>query len=145
MDHKHTKPQPAYPMKPETKRQIWLQIWLPLIVGILVVAGIVTGLTLAHIGTASAWGDTALVFLLLPLLLVGIIMISLAGVLVYFVGRVMRGLPGPLRMVDAKVQQTACWARRVSGPLVKPFIVLQASWSSVQTVRDRIISIFRAE
>ncbi len=145
MNHKRPVPQPAHPLKPETKRHIWFQIWLPMIIGLLVVAGIVTGLMLAQVSTASTWADTALVFLLLPVIVVGIFVISAVGVLVYFVGRLMRRLPGPLRMVDDRVQQAAGMTRRVSGQLVKPFIVLPASWSSIQTVMDRIFSIFRAE
>jgi membrane protein implicated in regulation of membrane protease activity len=145
MDHKRTATQLAYPMKPETKRQIWSQIWLPFIIGILIVSGIVTGLMFARVGTASAWADTAFVFLFLPLLLVGIIVIATVGALIYFVGRAMRRLPGPLRMVDARVKQAEGMARRVSGQLVKPFIVLPAGWASIQAVIDKILSIFRAE
>ena len=145
MEHKRVEPPPVYRMKPETKRQIWLQIWLPFILGVLVLMGIVTGLVLTRAGTTSAWADAALVFLLLPILLVGMIVIVGIGILVYFVGKLARRVPGPLRMADDKMQQVEVIVRRVSGQMVKPFIHLPASWASVQAAVENILSIFRAE
>ena len=145
MEHKRVEPPPVYRMKPETKRQIWLQIWLPFILGVLVLMGIVTGLVLTRAGTTSAWADAALVFLLLPILLVGMIVIVGIGILVYFVGKLARRVPGPLRMADDKMQQVEGIVRRVSGQMVKPFIHLPASWASVQAAVENILSIFRAE
>ncbi|MFV9674800.1 MAG: hypothetical protein ACNYZI_05405, partial [Anaerolineales bacterium] len=69
--------------RPAEKRDYWVWIYLPFLIGILVFVGIGLLVVRAGFGSASVWADTSLIFMLLPMILLGLVLLVLLVALVY--------------------------------------------------------------
>jgi hypothetical protein len=84
----------------------WVEIPLGVGLAILIVAAVL--LIRNGIGSASAWADVVLTWLLLPVMLVGLLGLLALGGLVYTMARLLGWLPG-------RAAPAAAWLARFSG------------------------------
>ena len=69
------------------RRQMRLQVYLPLGLSALAVIALVVGLWLGGVGDAGTWADVAVIMLLIPALLVGLIVLAAFIALAVLVGK----------------------------------------------------------
>jgi hypothetical protein len=132
------KPSPRY------LRQIWLQIYLPLFVGILGLIGLVILLRRGAVGTASAFADASTVFLLIPVIFLGLLFTLVCIALSVGLGYLIGWLPGPIRKGWEALIRVESGVRRGADLAAQPMISAKGVWASVQAVLDSVASIFRA-
>jgi hypothetical protein len=117
------------------KRQRRLQIFLPL--GLLLVTILVGGVLLwpATPLAASAYADTALSFLILPLILFGLIGLAVVVGAIYVLVLVMRRLPEPAYRVHLAFSRVQRGVRRGADVAVVPFIRASALGAAIRAIR----------
>jgi uncharacterized Tic20 family protein len=76
------------------RRQVLWQITVPFIAGIILLLVVAVLASLSGAGTARLFGDIALIWLILPMLVVLLILAVITGGLVYLVIRLNKALPG---------------------------------------------------
>jgi len=125
------------------RRQVRLQIYLPLGFGIVAVAGAGIGLALEGVGTASAWADITLVYLLIVALIAGLIALAGVGALAFGVGWVIARLPGPAMQAQALVARAAGMVRRGAEAGIRPILVTRSAWASVRVALCALAGVLR--
>ena len=141
------KPRDVYPgfkQKPDKafRKTVWLQIYIPLIFIILLVAGLVTVLWTGGVGTFSGWADTALTFLLIPVLLLGLIIFGVLAVLCYGIFYLIGWIPGPSKEGQRIMRRVAFEVRRVADGIGRPFMAPRAAVSALRKAIRHLASIF---
>jgi len=116
------------------RRSLWLSVILPFILGVAAVAALVFFAARAPFSAPSAWADTSLVFLLLPMLILCLIPLVITGLLIFGTTKLLAWLPEPLGSLESGV-------RRVNRSLskgirigLKPLIILKALWAAIKSV-----------
>jgi hypothetical protein len=132
------KPSPRY------LRQIWLQIYLPLFVGVLGLIGLVVFLRRGAIGTASAFADASTVFLLIPVIILGLLFTLVCLALSVGLGYLIGWLPGPIRKGWEALIRVESGVRRGADVAALPMISAKGAWASLKAMVDSVASIFRA-
>ena len=129
----------------EFQKRVWLQIYLPLILIILLVGSLVAYLWVGGVGTYSGWADTALIFLLIPVLLAGLIFFAVVAGLCYGIIYLIGWLPGPSKQGQEIMRRVAFETRRVADLVVRPFFAHNAAKSAFSKAIRHLASIFSPE
>jgi flagellar biogenesis protein FliO len=130
------KPSKAY------RRLVWMQIYLPLILAILIVGGLVTGLWLGKVSTFSAWADTSLVLLTIPVILVSLIVLAVCIAVCYGIMRLIGLIPEPAKRGQEFAARAAQVSRRVGNLIARPFLYPHAARSAMAEALRSLTSIF---
>lgn len=126
-------------------RQIWLQIYLPLFVGLLGLIGLVVFLRNGGVGTASAWADASTVFLLMPVIILGLFLTVVCIGLSVGLGYLIGWLPGPIRKGWEALLRVESGVRRGADMAARPMISAKGVWASMRAGAEAVTSIFRPE
>jgi hypothetical protein len=124
-------PPPSEPEISPDRRAFILQVVLPLFIGLLVLAALIVLVWQSGLGTASAWADTSLIFLLIPWLCVGLLPLVALGALWYGVFKLTTWLPGPLRKGKEYIDLGNRYMRRGMDVAVKPMFTIKGIWAVV--------------
>ena len=138
-NHPKLKPDKAF------RKIVWLQIYLPLIFIIFLVAGLVVVLWEGGVGSTSGWADAALVILMIPALLVGILILAIVAGLCYGVMYVVGWIPGPAKRVQEIATRVGYESRRFANMAVRPLMVPRAAKTAVVETIRYLVSIFSKE
>jgi len=138
---------PDFRQKPDKvfRKSVWLQIYIPLIFIILLVVGLVAILWIEGVGTYSGWADAALIFLLIPALLVGIIFFGVLAALCYGVFYLIGWIPGPSKEGQEMMRRVAFETRRVADLISRPFLAPRAAKSALGKAFRHLASIFSSD
>ena len=118
------------------RKQTFWQIVFPLALGVLIVLALAVLVILApsHGGNTSVayWSHLATVWLILPALLIGLILLILTGGFVYLLNRLLNIVP----VYALKAQQAMVWLSRMvryrADQSVQPVLSVQSWWASVR-------------
>ena len=109
--------------KRDRGRVYWLEIYLPALAGVLVLAGLVYGIWRFGVGSASAWADVSLVFLLPLTMLCCLVPLVVLLALVVAVAVLTPKIPEPMQkarefmeMLDGRVKT---WSHRIERPFIR--------------------------
>jgi hypothetical protein len=122
------------------RRAIWLQVYLPLTLGaILVVALIVIRMVASGRGgaTASGMADVALVALLLPMMLLGLIALAMVVMLTVGLARLIGWIPDRSRIVQKIAAQASRQSDRIAGRAAQVIVVPKSVWGALRVLRVR--------
>lgn len=115
------------------RRQVWLEIYLPLAAGGMILAIGALVLWQGSGGGLPTWRDTALVLLVLPWLVIGIVALLVVATLGVVIGRVVIWLPPRARRAQGILERTSDAARRTGDALAEPLIKVRAAWGASRT------------
>ncbi|TFH36691.1 MAG: hypothetical protein E4G99_04340 [Anaerolineales bacterium] len=121
----------------------WLWIGLPLLVGAAVVAGLVAVVLTNGFGTPRIWADVSLVFVLMPLCLMGVIPLAVLIALSYGTARLVGWLPEALDPVSPWIDRLGREVRRGADLAARPMIAVQGFMAMVETILRGLIDIVR--
>ncbi|MEJ2013690.1 MAG: hypothetical protein P8X64_15890 [Anaerolineales bacterium] len=127
------------------RTSLWLSVLLPFLAGTLVIAALVAWAWIGGAGDASAWADTSLTFLMLPLLLLCLLPFVLMLALSYGLGKLIGWLPEPLDKVDHALGQVGRGAEKVTRAAVQPLIRAKAFSAAAVAGWARLGEIIRGE
>ncbi len=124
------------------RRQAWLEIYLPLGFALLIVGVVVVLLARSGVGDASSWADAALVVLILPLLILGLLVLVGLAFLAYGLFQLGGLIPGPARQVQEVFYRAQFDSRRATDLLVSPVIAVRGAVAALRAARRQVSSIF---
>ncbi len=120
-----------------TRQKAW-QITLPLLLGVIValVFAILAGL--AQAGDASRWADIALIFLLIPVMVVTLLFLAFFAALVYLMLRLLRIVPPFALKVQDVFAQIEQRVRIGANLTVEPFLRVQSWLAALRVLRREL-------
>jgi len=124
-------------------RQVRRQVYLPLAVGVLAVVGLVVLAGTAHVAGTRTWADVALVFLLLPVLVVGVLVLGAAVGGAYLVTRLIQILPEPAARVRLYWRRYSRMAERGADLAVEPILRGYSVWSGAAATARKTKALLR--
>lgn len=124
-------------------RQVRLQVILPLGIGALLVAGLAGLAGTAHGAPVGAWADVALVALLIPIMLVGLILLAVTLAVAVLVGRLIPRIPEPAAKLRLHWHHYSRMAERAVDSVAAPMIRGGALAHSAATVVRRLRGAWR--
>jgi hypothetical protein len=127
------------------RKTLWLQIYLPFILILLLLAAVVASLWIGGAGTFSGWADAALVILMIPALLMGLILFVLLAGLCYGLLYIYGLIPGPAKRVQEISARISTGARRFANLAIRPILVPRAVKTTVVETIRYLTSIFSRE
>ena len=109
------------------KRQTFWQVLLPVLLSVLVVlVGLVFLILTAtqgdSAGQLSGWADTSLIWLLLPVMGVGLIAILLLAVIIYLLARLLKVLPTYTALVQHYFAIGEGWVKGMAARVLHPVL-----------------------
>ena len=127
----------------ETRRQIWMQVYLPLGIGVITLAALVLWVWQAEFGAVSVWGDVALVVVLIPLFVLGLITLIVSAGLTYGAFWLFGWLPDPLHRLQSTIARVERGTQKGADGVARPMLVVQAVIAMLKAAVGSIVSIFR--
>lgn len=147
METKQEKRIDASKPKPDKNFQkvVWLQIYLPFIFLLLILAAVVAVLWVGGAGSYSGWADSALVILMIPALLVGLVIFGALAALCYGVMVVIGLIPEPAKRAQEIAGRIAAETRRFADMAARPMMVPKAIKTTILETIHHFASIFSKE
>lgn len=118
-------------------RQVWLQIALPLGLGGLLGGVGLYALLAANVGNAARAAQVATLFLAIPLILIGVILLVALVAAIYFTGRAMRWIPEHTIYLHRWLQQANHAILRGADYAAKPMLAAQSWGQALRRVFQR--------
>ena len=126
----------------EHKREVSQQIYLPVIIGFLVILAGVIAIIIYGVQAGSnlrRWADVSLIWVIIPAMFIGIVMMVVVIGALYGITRVLGILPGYSKIVQGYFQQADIKVAQVTNGIVEPILRVRSSWAVVKR-RDRIMT-----
>ena len=127
------------------QKTVWLQIYIPFIFILLLLGAIVAVLWVGGVGSYSGWADSALVILIIPALLLGLILFVILAGLCYGVMVIIGIIPEPAKRVQEISTRIAIETRRFADLSVRPLLIPKAAKTAVIEALRFLASIFSKE
>ncbi|MEE8122416.1 MAG: hypothetical protein V3T55_12870 [Anaerolineales bacterium] len=125
------------------KRGDWVWINLPFLTAVLALVGISFLIVRAGFGSMSAWADASLSLMLLPIIILGLIPLTLFGLMIYGVIKLIAILPDLFQSVRRIFGQAENAIQRTGDIAVRPLIVMKSSWAGLRASCGWLVSIVR--
>ncbi|MGD0708215.1 MAG: hypothetical protein ABSA51_07160 [Anaerolineaceae bacterium] len=119
---------------------VW-SIWVPLGVVLAVLLGFMILTVLggtAHSPQVSQWSAISIIFLILPMLVVGLVVLIFLLAIVYGINLLQKNAPGWLQTVQAFVQVARFKIEGAADSVVRPFLAASSLWSKIKFTVDRL-------
>lgn len=123
------------------RRQMLLQVWLPLIITIIVVLAIAVLSVIGAVQGSSQidrWGSIAAIWVIIPVLIVGIVLMAIVGGLAFGVAILVRKTPGWMLKAQLLSLRIALIVRRAADAATKPVVKANTLSARAVTLWDRI-------
>lgn len=130
----------ASPMR-DHRRQMLLQVWLPLTVSIIIFLALAI---LAVVGAVQGssqverWGNISAIWVIIPVLFFGIILMALVGGMAYGVSKLLGKMPGWMLKAQLAMIRLALMVRRAADSATKPVVAVNTFSTRATTLWDRI-------
>jgi hypothetical protein len=118
------------------RRQIVRQIILPVVLSAVLMIALIVWICLATFnqgGDVGRWAAISTMWIVTPVMFVGLIVLALLGGLIYLMIRILRGLPYYTGMAQDYVYIGQGYVKRFADMLVKPIIGLNG-W--IETIKE---------
>jgi len=139
---------PEEDFRPAERRDDWLWIYLPFFIAVLLLMGLCYLIVRGGFGTTSAWADTSLVFMLVPVIILGLVPLLLTGLMIYGVYKLSAILPEAFQRARMFFKQVEDATQQAGDAAARPFLVTQSFWAVVQAIFGwlaSIVKIFKGE
>ncbi|HTX78506.1 MAG TPA: hypothetical protein VMC62_02510 [Longilinea sp.] len=119
---------------------VW-SIWVPLAVVLAALLGLMILTVLggiAHSQQVGQWSAISVIFLVLPMLAVGLVVLVLLLALVYALSLLQKNMPGWLQTAQGYVLLARSKVEGAANSLVKPFLGAQSQWSKAKFTAEKL-------
>lgn len=119
---------------------LW-QVWVPLAVSILIVLALAILSVVGAVRGSSQvdrWGAISAIWVILPVLLVGLLLLALVGGSAYGVSKLLNKMPGWMLKAQLFMLRLALIIRRTTDTMTKPVFAVNTFTTSAGTLWDRI-------
>jgi len=125
-------PKPEHLSYKKHRRQMMNQIILPVIVSALVVIALTVLVSLATFGMdgdVARWAAISTIWLVIPFILMGLIVLAILVSLIYLMARVLQIIPTYTGIAQGYAAKARWYITRSANMLIRPFLVIEA-WSA---------------
>lgn len=130
-----------WPGNTQTRRrhriEVWWQIAVPLLLAIALVFGGAYLVGVNETGNAERLAQIAMMLLSIPLLLIGLIFLTLFAALIYVLGRAIRWIPPRSLRVQRAVQRFSRATVRLADVAAEPLIQIESAAGAVRHALGR--------
>jgi uncharacterized membrane protein len=122
------------------RRQFWLQIFLPIILMILIIIAVAVLTSISALGgngDPSRWAAISTIWLVIPAMMFGLLLLALLAGLVYLLARSLDILPSYASLAQYQVNRVASSIKRFSDKATKPIIFLNSLGASMKAIFGR--------
>lgn len=117
------------------RREVLIQITIPLVVGVVILIALMVLAALSSAPTASRWGDISLIWLIIPTMLFGMILLILTAAVAYGVVRLIQVVPGLFRKLQDLLNTVGAMVRMIDDKLVEPSLRIHSFWAGARAAR----------
>jgi lysylphosphatidylglycerol synthetase-like protein (DUF2156 family) len=107
------------------KRQLAWQILVPFLVATAVILGVAVLVASGSADTNRPWADVSFVLMIAPMLLVALMVVSVLGLLIYGIARLLKVTPKYTAKAQSYVASAAAGARKLADGSTKPVVWAQ--------------------
>lgn len=129
-----------HPSYQKHRRQFWTQIFLPMILMVLIIIAIaiITGVAaFGQNGDAPRWAAISTIWLVIPVMFIGLIFFIVLAGLVYLLARGLQLLPPYTSKAQYYVDRGASEAKRFSDMAVQPVLFIEEIIASLKAIFRR--------
>lgn len=122
------------------RRQFWLQIFLPVLLPILIIiaVAVLTSISaLSGTGDPSRWAAISTIWLVIPAMMFGLLLLATLVGLVYLLARGLDVLPSYTSLAQYYVNRVASSIKHFSDKATKPVIFLNSLGASMKAIFGR--------
>jgi hypothetical protein len=123
------------------RKQRITQIFLPVVFSALMLIGLVVLISFATFnsgGDVSRWAAISTIWIVIPILIAGLIVLVILGGLIYLMARALSALPRYTGLAQDYVQLAKGYIIRGANMVVKPVIALEGFIENVKAFFERI-------
>jgi hypothetical protein len=117
-----------HPSYQNHRRQLWTQILLPILIAVLVFIAVIIMTSLATFrahGDVDRWAAISTIWLILPIMIVGVILLALIIAMIYLIARFTTLIPPYSYQAQRIVYRIEGAVRHFAGMVRKPLLALQ--------------------
>ena len=132
-----------HPSYQNHRRQFWLQIFLPLIVAVLLmlaVAVITSVAAFGQNGDAPRWAAISTIWLVIPVMFFGLVLLAILGGLVYLLARTLQVLPPYTSKAQYYVDRGTSEVKRFSDMAAEPVLFIEGIIARLKAIIGQISS-----
>jgi hypothetical protein len=118
-------------------RQVWLQILLPLIVFCLAILVLAVSVSLTGNDQVTRFSDISLIFLILPTVIVGVVILSLFGLGIFLMARFLKIIPAYTNLVQIYIDRFSKMVTKLSDRSASPIFFVESTAASLKAVFRR--------
>jgi uncharacterized membrane protein len=129
-----------HPSYQKHRRQFWLQVFLPmsLAAAIIVALAVTTGIAaFGENGDAPRWAAISTIWLVIPVIVFGLIVLAVLIGIVFLLARTLRVLPPYSSKAQYYVNRGASEAKRFSDMAAKPVLFIEGVMASLKAIFGR--------
>jgi hypothetical protein len=122
------------------KQKLW-QIWVPLGIAIALISALLVWAALATLGdpvVGMEWAAISIIFLSLPAMLIGLIILAVLAGLIYLISKLLRVLPYYSLMARTFVYRAGAKLINVTDTLAKPVVFINSLWAGWLKLLERL-------
>jgi FtsH-binding integral membrane protein len=134
MNSRSSKNHPSYQ---NHRHQFWLQIFLPMILAVLLIIVVAVITSLAAFGAndrSPVWAAISTIWLVIPVMFFGLIVLALLGGLVYLMVQTLKTLPPYTSKAQYYVNRGASEAKRFSDMAAQPVLFIEEIKASLKAI-----------
>ncbi len=88
--------------------------------------------------TVTKWSHLSAVYLLIPILIAGFVMLAVQSAIIYGLAKLLDILPVYTRKLQGYLRQLEAWIRKWSDKSSEPILAVQSWWAGFQTTMKRL-------
>ncbi|MCX6058495.1 MAG: hypothetical protein NTW69_10135 [Chloroflexi bacterium] len=134
-------PHPEHYSFLQHRRQVTRQIILPVVISALLMLGLIVLISLVTFksaGDVSRWAAVSTIWIIIPILLTGLIILALLIGLIYLMARALNALPHYTGLAQDYVYIAQSYIMRGAEMVVKPVIALDGFIENIKAFFERI-------
>jgi hypothetical protein len=134
-------PHPEHPSYQLHRKQRTTQIILPMVISTLLLVGVIVLISLATFnsnGDVSRWAAISTIWIIIPVLFTGLVVLVILGGLIYLMARALGALPHYTAIAQDYVHIAQSYIIRGADMVVKPIIGLEGFIENVKAFFERI-------
>ena len=119
------------------RRQFWLQIFLPMMLTVLFILAVAILTTLAAFGgggDAPRWAAISTIWLVIPIMLFGLLVLAILVGLVYVLARGLKEIPTYTSMAQRQVNRAKRTIKHYSDTATKPVLFIEGINASLKAI-----------
>jgi len=133
-------PQPVHESYLRHRREIAWQIILPVVLTALLIVALIVLVNIATFnqgGDVGRWAAVSTIWIIIPVMLAGLILLALIGAVIYLLARLLNIAPTYTGLAQDYVHKAVGYIKRAADAVVKPILLLDGIGASIKAFFGR--------